>query len=142
MGGRPELVVSNEVGKPQVILAVGDSARNTAHAQHVLVREAFPDSRRLIADRLILRLVIQHFLLELTTGRWFMPVVSVVAQLPVRHRDGVRDAYSADEVRSIVEVFRDLQMVRQLVIWEGSELTDEQVRQRQLPASGTIHHRY
>lgn len=144
VGGRAALATSDDPDKPRIILAVGDDAMNTALGRQVRVWPVFPDPETLIADARIGALVLQHFVRGLHPGRLFHPPVrTAVLHLP-DCRAGIDEArrnYASAEIQSLVRILDDSVMCPRLAIWEGPNLSDEQVRTLALPDNGIVHYR-
>ena len=128
--GIPEIAIAQSTGKRSV-LAVGEEARSKARLSGVSVVNGFKHPRTLIADFTAAELTLKHFLRELLPHSFFA-VSPVMVIHPLALLEG---GLTQIEIRALVELGMGAG-ARKVVLWEGRELSRDELLTFSFPETG------
>lgn len=128
----PEIAILRGTKKPQ-ILGVGAEASLHRATPSVEILNPFSHPRTLVGDFIAGEQVVKAFIRKLTGSSWLATAPRVVFH-PLGDPAG---GFTQVEVRALREMALGAG-ASDVLMWQGPELTDEQVRSNQLPAAGRL----
>lgn len=128
---RPEVAIS--AGPNERMVAVGSEARTVQASQTVHVVNPFAHPRSLVSDFTVAEQLLKAFLKRLVGQSMF-----AVAPEVVMHPQGDPvGGFTQIEIRALHEMALGAG-ARQVKIWQGRTLTDEELLSRQFPSDGRV----
>lgn len=129
----PEVAIQHSSTGKAKILAVGSVARAAASAPDIKVLNPFAHPRSLVSDFTVAEQVLKAFFGRVL-GRSLLQLSPVVIVHPLGEQTG---GLTQVEIRA----FRELALgagASQARVWQGPQLTDEQVMSGEYPVSGNL----
>ena len=127
----PEIAISR--GPKEKILGVGDGAALHKSSKSAQVVNPFAHPRSMMSDFTAGQALVKAFVLKLRKGGLFAPAPRVVF-----HPQGdPAGGFTQVEIRA----FREMALgagASEVIVWQGQDLTDEQVLSRQYPPTGQV----
>ncbi|MFM2450641.1 MAG: hypothetical protein RIS44_3091 [Pseudomonadota bacterium] len=128
---RPEVAISSPPQEKAKVLAVGTEARSYASTAHTVVVNPFAHPRSLLSDFTVAELVLKTFVKRVLRKSFWQPSPVLVMHPMVNVEGGLTQV----EIRCLRELAFTAGASRAL-IWQGQNLTDEQLLAEQFPANG------
>ena len=122
-GDVPALAIEQKNGK-KVVVAVGRKATKMSGMPNIIVVDGFKHPRTIIADFSVAELTVKHYLKQVLSGSWFMVSPIMVIHPQVSLEGGLTQV----EIRALVELGIGAG-ARKVYVWEGPELTKEELRE-------------
>lgn len=129
----PEIAIQRPASGKAKVLAIGADARAAAANDHTQVLNPFAHPRSLISDFTVAALVIESFVKRAQGGALFQRKPAVVMH-PLGHHDG---GLTQLEIRAIQELAMGAG-ASEVHVWQGPDLSDEQIRSGDYPATGSM----
>lgn len=121
----PEIAVGNNT-----VLAIGKAAKNAGGQLH----RPFAHPRSIVSDFVMASQLLKTATKQVVKNKWFSAAPDVILQIPRNPAGG----YTQIELRALRELLIQVG-AKSVLIWEGADLSDEQIKKHQLPTNGTIH---
>lgn len=129
----PEVAISRSSASRLVVLAVGSAARGSARVPNTEICNPFAHPRSLVSDFTVASCVLKAFFSRVRGKSPFQLKPVVVIHPLGEHNGGLTQV----ELRA----FRELALVsgaKEVHIWQGPRLTDEQVISGDFPLTGSL----
>ena len=129
----PEVAIQHPSTGKATILAVGSAARGAAGTPHTEVLNPFAHPRSLVSDFTVAEQVLKAFFRRVRGRSLLQPSPMVIVHPLGEHKGGLTQV----ELRA----FRELALgagASEVHIWQGPQLTDEQVLSGEYPATGRM----
>lgn len=130
----PEVAIRKIPGEKARVAAVGSAARLAGSEPHTAVHNPFAHPRSLISDFTVAELLLKAFMLRLRENAVLVPA-PVVVMHPLGEQAG---GLTQIELRAMRELGLGAGASK-VRLWEGSDLTDEQIIRGQFPSTGRLH---
>lgn len=130
----PEVAIRKTPGKKACVAAVGSAARLAGAEQHTGVHNPFAHPRSLISDFTVAELLLKAFMRRLRGDAILVPSPVVVMHPLGEHVGGLTQV----ELRAMRELGLGAG-ASHVRLWEGPDLTDEQIIRGQFPSTGFLH---
>lgn len=127
----PDIAISR--GPKEKILGVGDDAALYKSSKSALVINPFSHPRSMMSDFTAGQAVVKAFVRKLRKSHLFSPAPRVVFH-PLGEPAG---GFTQVEIRA----FREMALgagASEVIVWQGQDLSDEQVLSRQYPSTGQV----
>ncbi|GLS94424.1 rod shape-determining protein [Piscinibacter gummiphilus] len=130
----PEIAIRKTPGEKARVAAVGSAARLAGSEPHTAVHNPFAHPRSLISDFTVAELLLKAFMLRLRGNAILVPA-PVVVMHPLGEQAG---GLTQIELRAMRELGLGAGASK-VRLWEGPDLTDEQIMRGQFPSTGCLH---
>jgi rod shape-determining protein MreB and related proteins len=129
----PEIAIRTLPGKSASIAAVGTAARSACSDGNTQVHNPFAHPRSLVSDFTVAEVLLKAFIKQVFKSSIFSPSPVVVMHPLGEHEGGLTQI----ELRAMRELALGAGASK-VFIWQGPNLTDEQVMHERFPTSGEL----
>lgn len=129
----PEIALQSLPGHKRTVVGVGTQARAAAAQPHVQVHNPLAHPRSLVSDFTLAEQLLKAFVRRAVPGAVWLPSPEFIVHPLGEHAGGLTQV----ELRAMRELALGVG-AREVRIWQGPTLTDEQLKSGQFPSTGKV----